>query len=134
MTPNAQQMPRTLLADILGAERAVATALLLLRRPAPCSTRVGLRDALEAAATPRRLGLTTADGVLGGALPAYGLYATRAGTVAIAALEPHFRTRLYDALGLPDGVALAAVMRTRTARQWARWAATRDLPIAVVKD
>jgi hypothetical protein len=50
--------------------------------------------------------------------------------VAIAALEPHFRARLYAALDLPDGHELDTVMRTRTARQWERWASRLDLPLA----
>lgn len=125
-----REMPRTLLADLLGAERAVADALLLLRLPAPAVADVGLRDAVEAAATPYALGLTAAGGVLGGDLPSYRIYRTREGAVAIAALEPHFRDRLYAALGLTPGTDLRAVMRTRTARQWERWAAARDLPIA----
>jgi crotonobetainyl-CoA:carnitine CoA-transferase CaiB-like acyl-CoA transferase len=125
-------LPRTLLADLLGAERAVATALLLLRRPAPSVARVGLRDALDTAARPLRVGLTGPGGLLGGQLPSYRVYAARTGSVAVAALEPHFRARLYEALGLEDGTDLARVMRTRTARQWERWAAARDLPLARV--
>jgi len=125
-------MPRTLLADVLGAERAVATALLLLRRPAPCAARVGLRDALDAAVHPLRFGLTGPGGLLGGQLPSYRIYAARTGSVAVAALEPHFRARLYEALGLGEGEDLTEVMRTRTARQWERWAAVRDLPLARV--
>lgn len=126
-------MPRTLLADLMGAERAVASAVLLLRRPAPCATQVGLRDALDLAARPLQVGLTGPGGVLGGHSPSYRLYAARTGSVAVAALEPHFRLRLYSALGLEEGTDLTEVMRTRTARQWERWAAARDLPIARVR-
>jgi alpha-methylacyl-CoA racemase len=123
------QMPRTLLADLLGAERAVSAALLLLASRPPCASQVGLRDAVESLAVPLRVGLTARQGALGGGLPAYGIYETRAGRVAVAALEPHFRARLYTELGLDDGADLTAVMRTRTARQWQRWAVARDLPL-----
>jgi alpha-methylacyl-CoA racemase len=125
-------MPRTLLADLFGAERAVITALLLLRVPGPAVATVGLRDALDTAVMPLRLGLTTPDGHLGGALPTYRVYETRRGHIAVAALEPHFRARLYDALGIPHGDALDEVMRTKTAVQWERWARRRDLPVARV--
>jgi crotonobetainyl-CoA:carnitine CoA-transferase CaiB-like acyl-CoA transferase len=128
------ELPRTLLADVMGAERAVSAALVLLRRTPPCSAVVGLKDAVVTAALPRVFGLTRPHGVLGGALAAYGVYETRDGWVAIAALEPHFRSRLYEALNLSDGDDLTAVMRTRTARQWERWAARHDLPIARVVD
>jgi len=128
------ELPRTLLADVMGAERAVSAALLLLRRTPPCSAMIGLKDAVDTAALPRAFGLTRPDGVLGGALAAYGVYETRDGWIAIAALEPHFRSRLYVALNLSDGDDLTAVMRTRTARQWERWAARHDLPFARVVD
>ena len=74
------------------------------------------------------------DGILGGALPAYRIYDTLDGRVAVAALEPHFRARLYRELKRAEGTDLSDVMRTRTARAWERWAARRDLPIARVTD
>jgi alpha-methylacyl-CoA racemase len=123
------QMPRTLLADLVGAERAVSAALLLLASRPPCASQVGLRDAVESLAVPLKVGLTARRGALGGGLPAYGIYEARAGRVAVAALEPHFRARLYGELGLDNGADLTAVMRTRTARQWHRWAMARDLPL-----
>lgn len=127
-------MPRTLLGDLIGAERAVSDAVLLMRRPAPAVTDTGLRDAVEAAAVPLALGLTAAGGVLGGGLPSYRIYAARDGYVAVAALEPHFSARLYAALDLPPGSDLSESMRERTGRQWERWAATRDLPIARLRN
>jgi len=127
------EMPRTLLADLFGAEQAVIAALLLLRQPAPGHAQVGLRNALETAAMPARLGLTLPGGVLGGAVPTYRVYETRRGRVAVAALETHFRKRLYEALQLRDGEALDAVMQTKTALQWERWAQRLDLPMARVR-
>jgi alpha-methylacyl-CoA racemase len=129
-----RDMPRTLLADLFGAEHAVIAALLLLRQPAPAHAQVGLRNALDCAALPARLHITTPDGPLGGALPTYGVYATRRGRVAVAALEPHFRERLYGALGLRDGHALDQVMLTKTAVQWERWAERLDLPLTRVHE
>ena len=129
-----RDMPRTLLADLFGAEHTVVAALLLLRQPAPAHAQVGLRNALDTAVLPARLRITTPDGPLGGALPTYGVYETRRGRVAVAALEPHFRERLYGALGLRDGDALDQVMLTKTAVQWQRWAERLDLPLTRVRD
>jgi alpha-methylacyl-CoA racemase len=129
-----RDMPRTLLADLFGAERVVAEALLLLGQDAPAHAQVGLADALDTVCSPLRFALTTEGGALGGGLPTYRVYETRRGRVALAALEPHFREILYTALDLPDGHMLDEVMRTRTARQWERWASRLDLPLARVAD
>lgn len=128
------EMPRTFLADLLGAGDAVAAVLLLLRRPAPATATVGLRNALDDARWPIIEGLTAPGAVLGGGLPTYRLYDTRRGRIAVAALEPHFRERLYHALQLNEGADLTEIMRTRTAVQWVRWATSRDLPITAVDD
>ena len=127
------EMPRTLLADLIGAERAVIAALLLLRRESPAWARVGLQDALDTAATPLRLELTTPGGPLGGGMATYRIYDAGRGRVAVAALEPHFRARLYEALGLPDGHDLTDALRARTAKQWEQWARKHDLPLACVE-
>lgn len=125
-------LPRTLLADLFGAERVVSTAVLLLRQAAPAHAQIGLAQALDTVGSPLRFGVTAEGGPLGGGLPTYRIYEARRGLVAVAALEPHFRERLYEALGLPDGHALADVMRTRSAHQWERWATRLDLPLARV--
>jgi crotonobetainyl-CoA:carnitine CoA-transferase CaiB-like acyl-CoA transferase len=69
---------------------------------------------------------------LGGANPAYGIYAARDGAIAVGALEPHFRARLFEGLGLPDGADPGIVFATRTAAEWEAWAAKRDLPLVAV--
>ena len=88
----------------------------------------------EAFADPLRHGVTRSDGVLGGALPGYNLYRAADGWVAVAALEPHFRRRLEQELGVADASCedLARIFRARPATEWERRAAERDLPIAVV--
>jgi crotonobetainyl-CoA:carnitine CoA-transferase CaiB-like acyl-CoA transferase len=113
------EMPRTLVADILGSERAVSTALLLLRRPPGAREEVGLFDALAPLTAPMRHGVTGPGSVLEDRTPWYGIYPTRDGRVAVAALEPHFRVRLYFA--------------ARSATEWETWADERDLPIAAVR-
>ena len=128
------ELPRTLIADVLGAERAFSAALLLLQQPPATHVEVGLYDALEGLIAPLRHGLTGPGKLLGGTLPSYDMYEARAGRIAVAALEPHFRTRLYDALGLPPGAALTQVFRTRSAGEWEDWGMAHDLPISAVRE
>ena len=126
-------MPLTLVADMVGAERAYAVAIELMHE-APGSHRVvGLANVIHDLAAPLRHGLTAPGGPLGGGNPAYGLYSAREGTIAVAALEPHFRARLYESLGLADGSDPAAAFKTRTAIEWEEWARPLDLPIVAVK-
>lgn len=124
-------MPLTLTADMVGAERAHAAIKEVMHEPG--ATRVvGLYDALRDLAAPLHYGLTATGGHLGGGNPAYGIYATRAGAIAVGALEPHFRARLYDGLGLADGADPAPVFATKTATEWEAWATTLDLPLVAV--
>lgn len=129
----AAEVPRTLIADVLGAEHAFATLLLMLRAPEGRRAEVGLYDSLEPLVAPLRHGLTGPGTMLGGALPAYGIYDTSDGRVAVAALEPHFQSRLYEELELPFGSKLAAAFRTRSATEWEIWAVERDLPISALR-
>lgn len=124
-------MPMTLIADMVGAERAFAAINELMHQPG-ASRSVGLYDALRDLAAPLRYGLTAIGGPLNGGNPAYAIYATRHGSIAVGALEPHFRARLYEGLGLPDGADPAAVFATRTAAEWQEWAAARDIPLAML--
>ena len=129
-----RQMPLTLVADMVGAERAYAAAIELINE-APGSNRVvGLANVIHDIAAPLRHGLTAPGGPLGGGNPAYGLYAAREGMVAVAALEPHFRARLFASLGLADGSDPSAAFMTRTALEWEEWAKPLDLPIVAVRE
>lgn len=125
-------LPSTLVADLAGAERVVSAVLLVLQERPGARRVVGLRDVLDGFAAPRRHGLTVTGGPLGGGDPAYGIYASRDGHVAVAALEPHFRQRLYDALALPVGTPLAAAFLARTSAEWDVFARTHDLPLRAV--
>jgi len=127
-------LPRTLLADLFGAERAHAAVLEMMHTGPGGHRVVGLLDSLATLSTPLRHGLTAPSGLLGGANPAYGVYAAKDGRVAVAALEPHFRTRIYTALGLADGSPLADTFKTRTAAEWESWATERDIPIKAATD
>ena len=131
-------LPRTLVADLGGAERAVSAALALLvareRGGEGGRVEVALAAAAEAFAEPLRHGLTRPGGMLGGGYPLYGLYRAGDGWLALAALEPGFRRRLLDALGLEDADAAELERRFagRTVAEWVAWAAEHDLPLAAV--
>lgn len=124
-------MPMTLAADMIGAERAHAAIKEVMREPG-ASRIIGLYDALRDLAAPLRYGLTAPGGILNGGNPAYAIYAAREGTIAIAALEPHFRARLYEGLGLADGADLTTIFTTRTAGEWESWAVARDIPLVAL--
>ena len=128
------QMPRTLVADVMGSERVFAGVLALLRQPAGSTLDVGLVESLDPLLAPLRHGLTAPDGPLGGGVPQYGVYDTKTGRVAVAALEPHFERRLYQDLGLAPRGELASRLRERTADEWETWAREHDLPIVAVRD
>ncbi len=134
------ELPRTLLADLAGAERAVSASLaLLLGRELGLGTgyvQVPLAEAAAFFAEPLRYGITAPGGELGGGLPGYNLYRAREGWISVAALEPHFWRRLLDELGLQTAnrEELASAFLSRSAEEWQSWAAERDLPIAAVRE
>jgi crotonobetainyl-CoA:carnitine CoA-transferase CaiB-like acyl-CoA transferase len=128
------RLPRTVMADLLGAERAVSAALALQlareRGAAPSYVEVSLAEAADALAAPLRAGLTEPGGMLGGGFAGYGLYEARDGWIAVAALEPGFRERLAAGLGVElTRPALEVAFRARTAAEWEAWALEHDLPI-----
>ncbi len=134
------EMPRTLIADLGGAEEAVLTALALLvareRTGAAGFAQVSLAQAAARFALAHQHGLTLASGLLGGAWPGYNLYQAADGWVAVAALEPHFAERLKLELGVGSFTheALCEAFAKRTADEWEQWAATHDLPIVAVRE
>lgn len=133
------QMPPTLFIDLAGAERAVSMALALLNRAARSGRAgcawVSLHECAQDLAAPLKAGLTTSEGLLGGAYPLYGFYRANDGWIAIAALEPHFAERLLSELGLKqaDRPALERIFRQRKAASWEKWAAELDLPLVAVR-
>lgn len=129
-----RSMPLTLIADMVGAERAYSAAIELMQQPPGTSAVVGLADAMHDLAAPLRHGLTAPGGPLGGGNRAYALYQAREGAIAVAVLEQHFRLRLYESIGLPDGADPSAVFKTKSAIEWEEWAIARDLPIVAVRD
>lgn len=133
------QMPRTLLADLVAAERVVTSALtLLLAREKQIQTsgytKVFICEAAKIFAAPLHYGLTSREGILGGAQARYNLYRTSDGWITLAALEPHFWKRLLSELNLQnaDQKELQKIFLCETAAKWFKWAKERDIPIAVV--
>lgn len=137
VTPSA--MPRTLIADLAGAQRVVIAALdLLLARERGREAgyaEVGLAECASLFAEPLRHGLTSPTGLLGGAAAAYSIYPTRDGWVAVAALEPQFRAALARELrvDVDDRAALTRVLGENSALEWERWADARGLPLVAVR-
>jgi crotonobetainyl-CoA:carnitine CoA-transferase CaiB-like acyl-CoA transferase len=138
VTPPA--MPRSLVADIAGAQRAAIAALELLfareRRGQAGYAQVALADCARLFAEPFRHRLTAPTGPLGGTDAAYNLYPARDGWVAVGALEPHLRLALARELGvdIEDRYAVAQALLSRSAVEWQQWAETRGLPLAAVRE
>lgn len=133
-------LPRTLFADMAGAERVVSMALALI----VCRERSGkaqaayapLAEAAAALAQPLHEGLTRPGALLGGGFAGYNIYATRDAWVAVAALEPHFAKRLAERFALPSlSIAtLGELFAAHDSSYWEEWARKHDLPIVAVRD
>ncbi len=158
--------PAIQVADVVGAWSTVSAVLAALlareRRPDAASQRAQEADEGEGggawidqalldaavhanvtgwaaeAAGPREVGEPLP---LTGALPCYGVYATRdGGALAVGALEPHFWARFCDAAGRPDLHDLqyatgerahdkvAKLVASRTRDEWAELLAAHDVP------
>lgn len=136
-TVRPPQLPPTLMADLGGAERAVAEALIAVhhrdRTGAGVHREVALSQVAVDFAEPARRGLTAPGGVLGGGFAGYNVFASADGHVAVAALEPHFMTKLAQVLGVElENRKVAAVFATEPGSHWARLADEHDLPLVVV--
>lgn len=129
-------MPPVPWVDVLGSERAVSATLAGLRRRDAAGgsvrERVVLDDVAHDAAAAVRHRLSTPGAVLGGGLPAYGVYATADGHVAVAAIEPHFARRLASAVG-STREELAAAFAGGTNEHWEALGRSLDIPIAAVR-
>jgi alpha-methylacyl-CoA racemase len=138
VTPPA--LPRTLIADLGGAQRVAIAALALLmsreRSGGGAYAEVSLSEAARFFAEPLVRGLTDGAGPLGGQLPFYALYRARDGWLALAALEPRFRETLERELAVDsaDRTALSRTFVERSAEEWQAWAEAHDLPIVAVRE
>jgi len=133
---NPPYMPRTLLADMAGGEQAVGAALALLlgreRGHGGGYAEVALSDAAAAMAEPLRYGCTAPGAILGGGLAEYNVYRASKGWVAVAALEPHFKKRIEEALGISTVAQYRAAFATRNADEWQEWWQQLDVPIVAI--
>jgi crotonobetainyl-CoA:carnitine CoA-transferase CaiB-like acyl-CoA transferase len=145
---NGLDMPASLYADMGGSlftTEAVLQALLLRQRPGRSQGKgvfhqVALSDASSYLALPRTWGLTAASGDVGGAHAGYKVYPCKNGRVAVAALEPHFASRLCEASGLPKQTAtqmhkrsthqsIAQFLASQTRAQLDKLASSKDIPL-----
>lgn len=132
-------MPRTLIADMAGAEIASSEALALLlakqRGQEAGYAMVALSDAADYMAEPFRIGFTASGTMVGGGLPEYNLYETSDGWLAVAALEPHFRAAMEKALDFDsrDPEDWKPIFAKKSALEWEEWAKEFDLPILAVR-
>ncbi|MBI3715448.1 MAG: CoA transferase [Betaproteobacteria bacterium] len=131
------QLPRTLLADLAGAERAVQAAFTLLRLREQSGrgerTSVSLAEVARDFAAPLRHGLTQKSGTVGGGHPGYNFYMAKDGWIALAALEPHFVFRIQSLLGVTltaDALKLAFASQPRA--HWQQWAREHDIPLTLL--
>jgi crotonobetainyl-CoA:carnitine CoA-transferase CaiB-like acyl-CoA transferase len=106
---------------------------------------VGLAQATQYLALPRHWGLTTPDGLIGGAHAFYQVMPCKDGRVAVAALEPHFASRLAQLIGQqtakPQQLSLESLlkqtrvfMKRRTCKQLTQLAQQHDLPMHLLND
>jgi alpha-methylacyl-CoA racemase len=134
---NPPHMPRTLLADMAGAEQTVGAALALLlareRGGVAGYTEVALAEAAAAMAEPLRYGTTAPGALLGGGRPEYNVYPASDGWIAVAALEPHFKQRLEEGLGAGAAGSYGERFKSRTAGEWEAWGQQMDIPVVAVK-
>ena len=131
-------MPRSVFADLFAAERAIAAVFRALfereRTGKGSRCEIAIANGASQLADAVRYGLTTPDGPLGGALPVYRLYEATDGWIALAALEPHFQSRLRDALQIAsfDVAALSAKFAEQSCAYWEELARQYDLPLCAV--
>jgi crotonobetainyl-CoA:carnitine CoA-transferase CaiB-like acyl-CoA transferase len=129
-------MPRTLLADMAGAEQALSAALALLlgkvRSGAAGYSEVPLSEAAAAMALPLAYGCTAVGANLGGGIPEYNIYRASDAWVAVAALEPHFKQRLEKSLEITAPEDYRRAFLQKSAAAWQAWGQELDIPIVAV--
>jgi crotonobetainyl-CoA:carnitine CoA-transferase CaiB-like acyl-CoA transferase len=142
---NGMDLPPSLFADMGGAvmaSEATLKAVITLKATGKGTHHeVALSEAAAWLALPRQLGLTTPNGAVGGAHAGYRVYACKNGRVAVAALEPHFATRLCEAAGVTlahpvkdlfkpaTRQAIEAFFASQTRAQLDKLATAKDIPL-----
>lgn len=130
-------MPRTLMADMAGAEMTVGKSLALLlareRGQGGGYAEVPLSEAAAAMAEPLRYGCTAPGALLGGGIPEYNIYPSSDGWIAVAALEPHFKKCLEESLNIRTADQYRSAFAAMSSAEWQEWGQKRDVPIVIVK-
>ncbi len=136
----AESLPRSLYSDLAAGSEAVSQVLAMLLARAQGGgggwCEVSLASCAVGLAAPLRHGLTAPGGPLGGGNPAYAIYPTADGLLAVGALEPHFLQRLLGLLQLqaPDATAIAQALRTRPTHDWVEAGRAQDIPLVAISD
>ena len=133
------RLPRSLIADMSGAQQAVIAALALLHHGGGIQE-VALSSAAQLYQEPLAYQLTGPGNFLGGKHAGYNLYQTADGYIALAALEHYFWPALQQLFPtLPDNpldarahATLTAGFRTQTTQYWNTNARERDIPLEAV--
>lgn len=143
MSGDGPVMPSLPVADLGGAERAVADGLAAVFRARMSGEgqfrEVGLAQVVDDFAASTRFGLAGPGAVLGGGFPLYGMYPAQDGFVAVAAIEPHFAVALAEAMGLGSPLEVTAdqlrdFFGEHSVDYWSRWALDHELPVVGVRD
>jgi alpha-methylacyl-CoA racemase len=141
------ELPPTLFADMSGsllAVEAVLAAVIQQKSTGRSSLQtIGLSQAAQYLALPRHWGLTTPDGLIGGAHAFYQVMPCKDGRVAMAALEPHFAGKLALLVGHQTShtetasyeflrISTAVFIKHHTCEELLKIAQIHDLPLHVM--
>ena len=128
------QMPKTLVADMCGAERIVSTAIAMLMLDQPTHQKVFLSKVASDLAEPIAHGATLGKGPLSGHLPYYGMYECKDGWIALCALEPQFQAKVNNELGESSDMkaALKDWFKIRDKAQCITWGEKLGIPLNII--
>jgi len=132
-------LPRSLIADLSGAQQAVIAALSLLHAGGGVQ-RVALSEAAQIYHEPLAYHMTRPGDFLGGAHAGYNIYQTADGSIALAALEHYFWPALRTIFPLlPDDPLsprahdiLRAGFRSQATADWLTLAREKDIPMEAI--
>lgn len=129
-------MPRSLYADLIGAERIAAVAAMMLHQSSPVHDKVYLCDVVRELSMPIKYGATSSEGPLGGSLPGYNLYQCKDGWIALCALETHFLALLckYLQVDNPSKDYLVKYFREKHVREALELGQRLGIPISSTSD
>jgi len=133
-------LPRSLIADLSGAQQAVIAALALLHAGGGIQE-VALSAASQLFHEPVAYHLTRPGDFLGGQHAGYNIYETADGSIALAALEHYFWPALHALFpALPDDPLadeahriLQNGFRSETTAHWLSFAREKDIPLEMIK-